>query len=282
MLHVEFEMISTDGLKLHSQGWEPDAEVKAVVCLVHGLGEHSGRYDHMAEAFNRDQYALLAFDLRGHGRSEGRRGHAPSYTLLMSDIEKLLNEAAVRYPDVPCFLYGHSLGGNLAIYYSLTEQPKLAGVIASAPLLRLAYKPSQWKTGILRGLQAMRMNFSMPSGLDDNALSRDQNVVRTYRNDPLTHDLISARLAMDMLRYGQWNLKHAAEFTLPLLLMHGEADRITSAAASVEFAKKVDRSCTLKIWAGFNHELHNEPEKRKVFDYVLEWMEQMTRDTATG
>ena len=104
MPHFDFTINTEDGLNLHGQGWEPDAEVKAVVCLLHGLGEHSGRYDHMAEAFNRAETALIAFDLRGHGRSEGRRGHAPNYTLLMSDIEKLLNEAAVRYPNLPCFL----------------------------------------------------------------------------------------------------------------------------------------------------------------------------------
>jgi alpha-beta hydrolase superfamily lysophospholipase len=272
MRHVEFEIATTDQLTLYGQGWDPDEETSAVVCLLHGLGEHSGRYEHMATAFNRAGYAMISFDLRGHGRSEGRRGHAPGYAALMSDIDKLLKEAAVRYPEIPCFLYGHSLGGNLAIHYVLKQRPSLGGVIASAPLLRLAYKPSQWKTGILRGMQAIRLNLSMRSGLDDTALSRDLNVVRNYRNDPLTHDLISARLAFDMLRCGQWNLNHAAEFPLPLLLMHGETDRITSAAATAEFAKKADRTCTLKIWEGLDHELHNEPEKRVVFDYVLEWM----------
>ena len=273
MLHFNFTINTQDGLKLHGQGWAPVAEAKAVVCLVHGLGEHSGRYDPMAEAFSQAGYALLAFDLRGHGRSEGRRGHAPGYAALMSDIEKLLQEAAGRYPHLPCFLYGHSLGGNLAIYYVLNNRPNLAGIIASAPLLRLAYNPSQWKSGMLRGMRALRINLSIRSGLDDTALSRDLNVVRNYRNDPLTHDLISARLAMDMLRYGEWNLNHASEFSLPLLLMHGDGDRITSAAATAEFAKKADRFCTLKIWEGFNHELHNEPEKQGVFDYVLEWMD---------
>jgi alpha-beta hydrolase superfamily lysophospholipase len=273
MPKFEFEIKTADNLKLHGQGWEPDTGIKAVVCLVHGLGEHCGRYSHMAEAFNHAGTALITFDLRGHGRSEGRRGHAPNYTLLMSDIEKLLNEAAVRYPHLPCFLYGQSLGGNLAIHYVLKRLPSLAGVIATAPLFRLAYKPSIWKNGILRGMKAIRINLSMRSGLDDTALSHDLNVVRTYRNDPLTHDLISARLAMDMLRYGQWNLKHAAEFELPLLLMHGEGDRITSAAATAEFAEHVGHRCTLKIWDGFDHELHNEPEKQEVFAFVLKWMD---------
>lgn len=281
MPHFEFEITADDALKLYGQGWEPDGGTQAVVCLLHGLGEHCGRYDPMAEAFNRNQYAMLSFDLRGHGKSEGKRGHAPSYAALMSDIDKLLNEATVRYPNLPCFLYGHSLGGNLAIYYVLRKRPNLTGVIASGPLLRLAYRPSQWKNGILRGMQAIRLNLSMRSGLDDTALSRDLEVVRNYRNDPLTHDLISARLAMDMIRYGQWNLNHAAEFSLPLLLMHGEADRITSATATAEFAKKVAHGCTLKIWEKFNHELHNEPEQQQVFDYVLKWMHlQSTRGAA--
>ena len=272
MKHYEFMMISDDGLALQGQGWEPDEGARLVVCLLHGLGEHCGRYSHMADAFNREGIAMLAFDLRGHGRSEGRRGHAPGYARLMSDTEKLLNKAAEMFPQLPCFLYGHSLGGNLAIYYALKKRPDLAGVIASAPLLRLAFNPSQWKTGILRGMRAMRINFPIRSGLDDTALSRDLNVVRTYRNDPLTHDLISARLAMDMLRYGQWELKHAGDFPLPLLLMHGESDRITSVAASVEFAARAGQTCTLKIWDGLDHELHNEPEQKQVFAYVMDWI----------
>jgi len=278
MSQFNFTIETADRLTLQGRGWEPDGEVRSVVCLLHGLGEHCGRYSHMAEAFNRDGVAMLTFDLRGHGRSEGRRGHAPSYSALMSDIEKLLDEAAARFPGLPRFLYGHSLGGNLAIYYALKKHPDLAGVIASAPLLRLAFKPSQWKTGILRGMRAMRLNFSIRSGLDDSALSHDQNVVRTYRNDPLTHDLISPRLAMDMLRYGQWMLKHAAEFPLPLLLMHGESDRITSVPASVEFAERLGRRCELKIWDGLDHELHNEPEQKQVFAFVVGWMNALSSD----
>ncbi len=278
MKHFEFECKTLDELTLQGQGWHPDGKTKAVVCLIHGLGEHSGRYDHMAEAFNTGGVAMLAFDLRGHGRSEGRRGHAPNYALLMSDIKQLLSEATIRYPNVPCFLYGHSLGGNLAIYHVLKTRPDLAGVIVSAPLFRLAYNPSQWKTGILRGMRALRINLSIRSGLDDSALSHDENVVRTYRNDPLTHDLISARLAMDMLRYGQWELKHAAEFPHSLLLMHGENDRITSVSASVEFAERLGKQCTLKIWEGLDHELHNEPEQKEVFDYVLAWIERIAHE----
>ena len=294
MTHFEFEIKTADGLKLHGQGWEPEGEAKAAVCLVHGMGEHSGRYVHMAEAFNRAGTALIAFDLRGHGRSEGKRGHAPNYEALMSDIFQLLETAKQRYPDLPVFLYGHSLGGNLAIHYALRHRPNLAGVVASAPLLRTAFKPPAWKMVLLRSMYRLRPGFTLPRGVDDTALSRDVKVVQAYQNDPLVHDRISARLAIDMLRVGEWNVEHAVEFPLPLLLMHGDADRITSAQASREFASRAKDQCTLKIWDGLYHELHNEPfmvnlhgepfmvnlhgepEQSEVLAHALEWMKQQS------
>ncbi|RKX39540.1 MAG: alpha/beta hydrolase [Verrucomicrobia bacterium] len=273
MPHFEFTIESFDGLKLHGQRWEPEAEPAAVVCLVHGLGEHCGRYGHVAEAFNQAGYALVSFDLRGHGRSEGKRGHAPNYTALMDDIFQLLETAKEHYPDVPVFLYGHSLGGNLVIHYALRRLPKLAGVIATSPLFRPAVKPPRWKMALLRSMVGLRPSLSISSGLETAALSRDSEVLQAYREDPLTHDRISARLAIDMLRNGEWNMAHATDLPCPLLLMHGNADRITSAKASREFALRADAACTLKIWDGFFHELHNDPENKKVLTYLLDWLD---------
>jgi acylglycerol lipase len=272
MPHYTFELNTADGLKLQGQGWEPETGSRAVVCLVHGIGEHSNRYEHLAEALNRAGYTLLAFDLRGHGRSEGPRGHAPNYECLMSDISQLLEKAQERYPELPVLLYGHSLGGNLVIHYALRCKPALAGVIASSPLLRLAYKAPVWKTGILNLMYALRIKCSIPRGVDDMALSHDLNVARTKRTDPLWHGLITPQLAVDMLRKGKWNLAHASEFPCPLLLMHGDADRITSAQASSEFADSAGDQCTLKIWKGLYHELHNECEKMRVLEYTTEWL----------
>ncbi len=276
MPHFEYELNTTDGLKLRGQGWEPDKDIKTVICLLHGLGEHSERYRPMAAVFNHAGHALLTFDLRGHGRSQGRRGHAPNYSALMSDIKGLLGKAGERYPDLPCFLYGHSLGGNLAIHYALKHKPAIAGVVTSAPLFRTAFKPPAWKTALLNALHAFHLNLTVSSGLDQRALSRDFHVVRLYQDDPMVHERITPALAVDMLRSGKWNLKHAAEFPLPILLMHGEADRITSVEASIEFAAHVEHRCTLRIWDGCYHELHNEPEKEKVFDCVLEWIQTVT------
>ncbi|MBC8206216.1 MAG: lysophospholipase [Kiritimatiellaeota bacterium] len=271
---MKVEITTSDGLKLCGQEWTPDAEVKAVVCLVHGLGEHCGRYEHVAETLNRHRIALVAFDLRGHGQSGGKRGHAPSYERLMSDIFQGLENARKRYPNLPLFLYGHSLGGNLVIHYALQKHPDLTGVIASAPLLRLPFEPPAWKTGLLRRMYALWPRLTLPSGLETAALSRDTGVVRAYRNDPLVHDRISARLGVDMLDAGEWNLEHAAEFPLPLLLMHSDTDRITCAQASREFAKRAGQTCTLKVWEKLYHDLHQEAEQREVLAVVLEWMEQ--------
>jgi alpha-beta hydrolase superfamily lysophospholipase len=273
MPKFDFEIRTADGLTLHGQGWEPDSVVKAVVCLVHGLGEHCGRYGHVAEAFNRAGYALLAFDLRGHGRSEGPRGHAPNYAALMADITALLNTASSRYADCNRFLYGHSLGGNLVIHYALRRRPDLAGVIATSPLFRPASKTPVWKIAILRAMYGLWPGLTLSSGLEDMALSRDLNVVRSYRNDPLVHDRVTARLGIDMLGHGLWNLDHGAEFPCPLLLMHGDADRITSSEATREFASQTSADCTLKIWEGFYHELHNETEQNKVLAYIIDWMQ---------
>jgi len=272
--HVEFVLKARDDLKLRGQAWIPPQQVHAVVCLVHGHGEHSERYSGMADVIGQAGFALITFDLRGHGRSEGRRGHAPNYQTLMSDICLLLEEAATRFPGTPLFLYGHSLGGNLAAYYALKNEPPLAGVILSAPLFRLAFRPPRWKTALLRILYALHLTVPLTTGLNRSALSRDTAVLERYRADPLAHKCITPQLALDMLRSGEWILQHAAEFPLPALLMHGRSDEVTSVEASREFASRLGQPCTLKIWDGFYHELHNEPEREQVFGCMLEWMQQ--------
>ena len=196
MPQIGFELNAMDGLKLQGKKWIPSSTPKAVVCLVHGLGEHCGRYGHVAEAFNNAGYALMAFDLRGHGRSGGKRGHARSYTVLMDDIFQLLETVKEQYPDLPVFLYGHSLGGNLVIHYALRRLPKLAGIIASAPLFRTAVKPPAWKIKLLRAMYGVWPSLTVSNGLETAALSRDAGVLQAYRDDPLVHERVSARLAI--------------------------------------------------------------------------------------
>jgi alpha-beta hydrolase superfamily lysophospholipase len=262
---------SADGLPLVGRCWQPDTEPRAVVCLVHGLGEHCGRYSHVAAALNAAGYAVLACDQRGHGRSGGQRGVTPSYEALMADIDRLLAQAEQRFPGRPRFLYGHSLGGNEVINYALRRSADLAGVISTSPGLRTAFKPPALQLAAGKIMNRLYPAFTMPNGLELAALSRDPAVIAAYQADPLVHDRLSARLGMELLNQGEWAIANAGQFPLPLLLMHGTADRLTSHQTSQEFAAKAP-TCTLKLWEGLYHETHNEPEKGEVIGAVTSWL----------
>ncbi len=294
MSHIEFTKQSPDNLAFYFQGWQPDTTPRGVVCLVHGLGEHTGRYAHVAAALNAAGYAVLGFDLRGHGKSGGPRGHTPTYDTLMDDIGRLLDEAAARYPGLPRFLYGHSLGGNLVLNYALrhycsgqplrrqpplsgTEQSRrVAGVVATSPAIRVAAPLPAVQVALARVMNKLQPGMQMANGLALDGLARDPAVIRAYTSDPLVHNKISVRLALGMLQAGEWALEHAAEFPLPLLLVHGTADKLTSAPASQQFAAKVRGDCTLKLWEGFYHETHNEPEQGEVLGFMVDWLRKHT------
>lgn len=276
MRHFEWSWQAADGTQIYAQGWEPQ-QATGVVCVVHGQGDHSGRYAHVAAALGEAGYATLTCDHRGHGKSQGPRGHTPSYEALLDEIDRLLEEAARRYPGRPRFLYGQSMGGNLALNYALRRRPPIAGVIATSPWLRLAFAPPAWKVVLGRALDRLAPSFTQASGLDITAIARDSEEVRAYAHDPLNHDQISPRLFNCCYAAGLWALDHAAEFPLPLLLMHGAADRITSAEASREFAAKAP-GCTFKRWDGCYHEVHNEPERQEMFAMTIDWLHAHIRD----
>lgn len=275
MSHTTFDLTSRDGVH-YTQLWTPANEPRAIVCLVHGFGEHTGRYAHVAAHLNRARYALLGFDLRGHGKSHGQRGHTPSFDHLMDDITLLLGESEKRFPGKPLFLYGHSMGGNLVLNYGLRRKPRLAGVIATSPWLKLVTAPPGLLVGLGRVMNRVMPTYSQASNLDARGLSRDAGVVSAYQNDPLVHGKISARLSINMIDGGVWAIEHAGEFSLPLLIEHGTADPIVSFDASREFASRARGDVTFKAWEGLYHETHNEPEKAEVLDFMLGWLDKHT------
>jgi acylglycerol lipase len=270
----ESELKTADNLSLFVRAWEPETEGRAVVCLIHGLGEHSDRYAHVAATLNGSGYIVYAFDLRGHGRSDGIRGHAPSYDTLMDDISSFLAAAELRYPQLPLFLYGHSLGGSLVINYVLRRHPILNGVIVTAPGFRPAFAVPRWKMNMLRILYNLWPSFSVSNELDINGLAHDPEVIRAYRSDPLVHNRITPGLALAALKAGEWAIRQAPVFPQHILLMHGSDDPLTSVAASREFAAGAGEMCTLKIWDGLYHEIHNEPERNQVFSTMLAWLKK--------
>ncbi len=268
---------NAEGIQFYVRGWEPERRLKAVVTLVHGLGEHTGRYAHVGEALAGAGYALVGFDLRGHGRSTGPRGDVPDYERLLDDLADFLTQMRARYPKRPIFLYGHSLGGNLVLNFVLRRQPKVEGVIATAPVLEVGFKVPAMRVALARALTVILPGHTEASGLETAALSRDTRVVDAYVHDPLVHDRISVRLFGGMYESGLRLEEHAANFPVPLLLMQGSADRLVSFEATRTFAERAGKKVTWRAWEGWYHEIHNEPQKAKVFQVMIEWMDACLR-----
>lgn len=276
MKELELQWQSSDNLNFYGKVWEPEETPRAIVCLVHGIGEHINRYNHWAKAFVDAGYAVVGFDQRGHGRSEGKRGHIPSYEMLLQDIELLLMKCRERYADIPEALFGQSLGGNLVLNYVLRKERKPTCAIASSPWLRLAYDiPAvQEKTG--RILIKLIPGLIQKSNFNVNDLSRDPEVVKRYVEDPLVHNKVSLKLGFSSIDAGLWALDNAGKLDVPVLLMHGDGDKITSHQATIEFYQKAKSFTWLKIWEGLTHELHNEPEKQVLFSFMLNWIKIYT------
>ncbi len=272
--HKTFAMAAIKGLELFGQIWMPEGEPKAMMCLAHGHGDHSGRYAHIAEFLNKQGIGVYAFDHYGHGKSGGKRGTIPSYEAVLDSIEALVRQVKSSYSETPVFLYGHSMGGNLVANYVLRRDPQLAGIILSAPFFRLAFKPNAFDLFLAKTMLPIAPNFTQPSKLDVKAISRDAAEVQRYVDDPLIHSQMSPRLFTGLIQGGEYAMENASSFSLPLLIMHGSGDRITSFEASEAFANNVPGDVTWKAWEGYFHEIHNESEadKAPVLQAIGDWI----------
>lgn len=267
-----------DGTSFYVQGWEPESgSPKAFVALTHGLGEHTKRYTHVARALTEAGYALAGFDLRGHGKSGGARGHTASLDAYMQDIRQFHRQMEPRYPGIPHFLYGHSLGGLLTLAYAVQSGAGLKGVVVTGPALRNALQQQKAKLAIVKLLGSLLSTVTLPSGLDAADISHDPEVVRAYTSDPLVHSSTSLGFGKAALQAIDLCFRRAAEFPAPLLIMHGTGDRIAYASGSEDFAKQVEAAggeVTLKLWKDLYHELHNEPEKAEIFKVMIKWLDR--------
>ncbi|HET7900722.1 MAG TPA: alpha/beta hydrolase [Candidatus Nanopelagicales bacterium] len=272
MTHSEGTLTSRDGTELFFQHWSVEGPTKAVLCLVHGLGEHSGRYAAVAQRFNEAGYALIAFDTRGHGRSPGTRGHTP-FDRTMEDVSALLDRAAELYPGLPRFLYGHSLGGLIVLTHGIRLHPEVTGIVATSSGLSSPLLDQKLKIGAAKLLGSLLPTMTVPTGLDANLISRDPEVVRVYLADPLVHDRSSLALGRDGALAAEHALAHADEIDVPLLLVHGTGDGITYAHGSQDFAAKATGDKALHLYDGLFHETHNEPEREQVLGETIAWLD---------
>ncbi len=262
-----------DGLQLFGQAWEPVDGTDAVVVIVHGYGEHSGRYAHVARRLALQNFIIETFDLRGHGRSEGDRAFISSFDQYTRDVHVFAKRVREKHPDLPVFLLGHSLGGLIAATYILDFQPRIGGVILSSPALKI----SEDLSPLLRKMSGLIAKIlpKLPTlKLDASLISRDPKVVEAYANDPLVyHKGTLAKTGAEIIHATQKIQAKMEMLRLPMLIFHGTADRLTDPEGSKQLylrAKSPDK--ILKLYEGFYHETMNEPEKEKVLNDVVGWL----------
>lgn len=265
-----------DGTSLFMREAEvPNA--RANVLLVHGLGEHSGRYRHVAEFLGRHGYRFWSVDLRGHGRSAGRRGDILRYDQLLDDLHTAVSRLG---ESLPLFLYGHSLGGQLVLNFAIRRAFSIGGAIAASPWLDLVFQPQALQLALAKIALKLCPGFTQRTKLDPRHISRDQEFLRMLW-DELIHDRISARMYAELVAAAAFARSNAARFDLPLLLIHGEADPVTCPRATETFFKKAASSDkTLRLYPGLLHETHNELERETVLGNVVAWLNERSGSSA--
>lgn len=272
MVHQEYSWKSKDGTTLFGQSWMPGKQPRALINYVHGFMDHSSRFRNWAGRLCNNGYGITAIDLRGHGRSEGRRGYAADFSCYLQDIHTLCENSQILFPGCSSVLYGHSLGGNLVTNYLISENPLPKAAVISSPWFTLTYKPPLVKYLMAGMLRFLLPGLTVKSDIEAEGLSRDQDVVNSYNSDPLVHHAILPRLFFEIEQYGKRASQSIYKINIPLLVMHGNADRITSFRQTADFVRNAGKCTTFKQWPGAYHELHNELHEQEVFNYLLNWL----------
>jgi acylglycerol lipase len=270
---------TSDGLSLHFLAWRT-ASPRAVLVLVHGLAEHSGRYLHVGSHFAAAGYAVYAPDLRGHGKSPGPRVHVATFDEYLDDLAALRALAGRDYPATPVFLVGHSQGGLVALRYALAQPREVAGLILSSPLLGFHPKAraSPALAALARVLSVLWPSVLLPNHVDTSAVSRDPEVVRRYREDPLVSGTVSPRWFTSVTSAMRQAHEGAPALAVPTLLMASGADRLADPDASARFAARAPASTLQYVrWDGLYHEMFNEPEQETVFSRMDAWLDDRLR-----
>lgn len=273
---LDFSEQLPGGRNLYIRHW-PAKRPRAVLCIIHGLGEHSGRYEAYAQFLNGKSIACLAMDLPGHGHTPGKRGHFNSMEEIFECVDALIEKATALYSGLGVFLLGQSMGGNIALNYALNQPGSIDGVIAQSSWIRLHHNPPNSLLRFAKLMKGIYPGFTQNNGLDPMDLATSPAVAKAYKADPLVHNQISVAAGLSML-HGAQNLDaFTGEFPVPVLLMHGSADRITDFQGSASLAERCTGDVQLELWEGYYHELHNEPVGREVMEKTAAWVLERCR-----
>lgn len=276
MNHSTGNLRSMDGLELYYQRWYPSSAPRASVAIMHGVGGHSGQstYTHLINHLVPLGYSMYGLDLRGHGRSQGRRNSVKRWEDYRSDLRMLLQFINRTESNQPIFLLGQSLGGLIVLEYALHYHQELQGVIASAPAFSVA-NMSPIRIILLKVLSIIWPHLVIKPNINMSGISRDPEEVKKLLDDPLTEVKVSLRLAMETLSAGRWIQAHASSFRVPLLLIHGTADPIALPDASRTFFECVDfDDRTLKLYDGGFHQAFVDINRQQVLTDVAQWLDK--------
>lgn len=272
-IHQTFNLVSNDGTVLRGHFWKPVGYPVATICLVHGIGEHAGRYDDWARRFCKQGIMVYSLDLRGHGESEGKRGHVNSMAELMDDIGVLVRRCRRNWGEIPGFIYGHSMGGTLALNFLNVRRQDFTGGIVSSPWLELVHPPNPIMQKVGRLANTVMPGFLLSTGIKSSQMTSVPREIEETDKDPLMHGRISVRLFNALNQSTQTLLRGHLNIQIPLLLFHGESDPITKIEGSVRFFENHKDICTFNTYADSLHELHREPIADEVFADVMAWID---------
>jgi alpha-beta hydrolase superfamily lysophospholipase len=274
MEHSESTFTGAGQLALYWQRWLPAEPPHAVIVIIHGIGEHSGRYRQIVNYFVPRGYAIFTFDLRGHGRSPGQRGYIKHWDDFRTDVTAFLAIVRQHCPSLPLILFGHSMGGVIALDYSLRFPQVLHGVIASSPAIGdVTVAPVLWFVAKILDRVWPTFSLSTQTGGVEWKVTRDLEVLRVDANDPYIHSKATPRLAMQIKHTVTWIQTHAREWTLPLLVVHGTGDNIASPNGSRQFVKQIIApDVTYREYDGGYHELFNDIIREQVLTDTEAWL----------
>ncbi|GAA6623951.1 lysophospholipase [Scytonema sp. NUACC26] len=260
------------GLNLYYQSWHPLGNPCAIVLIIHGLGSHSGLFSNVVEHLVGSGYAVYGLDLRGHGRSQGQRGHINTWSEFREDLKAFFKLIEVQHPGYPRFLLGHSLGGAIVLDYVLRFPTVVQGVITMAPPLgRVGVSPVKLSLG--RTLSQVMPRFALNTGFAGATVSRDQNVLATFTQDRLMHSWGSARLATEFLAAIAWIQSHADDLLVPILILHGGADRVALPEGSRVFFEKISFPDKERYeYPQSRHALHRDLDYQEMLADLEDWL----------